>query len=84
MLRGEPCCKGLLVSLRFHPEIASTYNTTQHRKQSTLVACSHKAVRRKLRALIVVNHWDSLSQGALWSPSPVVIFSPVCLWCQVP
>ena len=65
MLRGDPCCKGRLVSLRFNTEAVSTQNTMQHLKQSMLVACSQKAIRRKLLALIVVNHWDSLSRGVL-------------------
>jgi len=65
MLRGDPCCRGLLVSLRFQPETVSTKNTMQHLKQSTWADCSWKAIRRKLLPLIVVNQWDSLSRGAL-------------------
>lgn len=65
MPRGDPCCKGCLVSLRFNTQTVSTQNVMQHLKQSTLVACSRKAIRRKLLALIIVNHWDSLSREAL-------------------
>lgn len=84
MLRGDPGCKGHLVRLHLNAETVSAQNMMQHLQQSTLVACSQKAISRELLALIVVNHGDSLSRAALCSPSPAVIFSPQCLWCQVP
>lgn len=64
-LRGDSHHRMYLVSLHFNTEAVCTQDRTQHLKQSTLAAGSQKAIRRKLPALIVVNHWDSLSRGAL-------------------